>query len=142
MTLGIWARFVIYGCFGWCFEIVFTSIKGFFRSGAKDWTFFGKSYLWMLPIYGLAAFLFEPVHNALRDMFWPLRGILYTIGLFVVEFLTGGLLKITTGKCPWDYSQAKYNFMGLVRWDYAPVWFALCFVLEWLHDLLLRVRIV
>lgn len=141
MPLSLWMRFVVYGCFGWCFEIIFTSVKGFFRSKGKDWSFFGKSYLWMLPIYGLAAFLFEPAHDAMRQLPWPIRGVIYAIGLFIVEFITGWLLRVTTGKCPWDYSHAKYNFKGLIRWDYAPVWFGFCLVLEQLHDLLLRIRI-
>ncbi len=95
----------------------------------------------MLPIYGLAVFLFEPLHNFLRPYPWPLRGLVYVAGIYVVEFLTGWLLRIITGKCPWDYSQARFQFMGLVRWDYAPVWFGFCFALEWLHNLLLTVRL-
>jgi len=95
----------------------------------------------MFPIYGLMAFLFEPVHNRLRAWPWPIRGILYVAGLYIVEFTTGWLLKTLTGKCPWDYSGKKYNFKGLVRWNYAPIWFAFCMAAEPLHDLLLKVSI-
>ena len=96
----------------------------------------------MIPIYGLIAFLFEPVHNALRLYPWPLRGILYTIGLWIVEYVTGSILRFTTGKCPWDYTdRAKYHIHGLIRLDYAPIWFAFCMALEPLHDLLLRLKI-
>ncbi|HEY4490795.1 MAG TPA: hypothetical protein VI958_02300, partial [Acidobacteriota bacterium] len=98
-------------------------------------------YIWMFPIYGLAAFLFEPLHDALRDWHWVLRGLVYVAGLYLVEFTTGLALKRLTGKCPWDYSAKKYHFKGLIRWDYAPVWFGFCMVLERVHDLLLRVRI-
>ena len=141
MTLSIWIRFLLYGAFGWCFEILFTGIKHLIRSGYKDWSLIGKSYLWMFPIYGLAAFLFEPVHNLIRDIIWPLRGLIYVTGFYLVEFSAGWLLKIITGKCPWDYSHARYHFKGLIRWDYAPLWFGFCFVLEQVHDLLIRVRI-
>lgn len=141
MYLSIWARFLIYGTAGWCFEILFTGIKHLIRSGFRDWTLTGKSYIWMLPIYGLAAFLFEPLHDALRPLPWPFRGMIYAAGLFVVEFVTGWLLKMLIGKCPWDYSSAKYNFKGLIRWDYAPIWFGYCLFLERLHDLLMKVQI-
>lgn len=139
MPLSTAARFLCYGMTGVTFEILFTGIKGLLFS--RDWSLKGKSYVWMIPIYGLAAFLFEPLHDRIRFLFWPLRGVLYTAGLFLVEFLTGGLLRILTGKCPWDYTGKKYSFMGLVRWDYAPVWFGFCMGLEQIHDLLLRVRI-
>jgi uncharacterized membrane protein len=142
MPLSIWMRFLIYGAVGCCFEIFFTAIKSWIASNYKDWTFHGKSYIWMFPIYGLLAFLFEPVHDAIRSALWPLRGIVYVIGFYVVEYATGWILKVTTGKCPWDYSDKKYHFHGLIRWNYAPVWFLFCMAMEPLHDLLLRVRIL
>ena len=143
MHLSIWIRFVLYGAFGCCLEILFTGIKRLVASRFRDWSLQGKSYIWMLPIYGSAAFLFEPVHNALRDLAWPLRGLIYTAGLYVVEFVTGWLLKKLTGRCPWDYSsRARFHFRGFVRWDYAPFWFLFTLALEQLHDLLLRTRIM
>jgi hypothetical protein len=48
---------------------------------------------------------------------------------------------VTTGRCPWDYSQKRYHFKGLIRWDYAPIWFGFCFLLELVHDFLLRIRV-
>jgi uncharacterized membrane protein len=96
----------------------------------------------MFPVYGLAAFLFEPLHDALRSLVWPIRGLLYVVGFYAVEFTTGWLLKLITGKCPWDYSSSKYHFHGFIRWDYAPLWIFFCFMLEKLHDFLLRIQIV
>jgi len=96
----------------------------------------------MFPIYGLAAFLFEPVHDFLRPMFWVLRALIYVVGLWIVEFITGWILRVLTGKCPWDYSTARFQFKGLIRFDYAPVWFLFCLALERLHDLFLKVTIV
>jgi uncharacterized membrane protein len=140
--IAIWIRFLAYGIAGVVFEILFTGIKHLNASHFRDWSLTGKSYIWMFPIYGLAAFLFEPVHDAIRTLTWPLRGLIYVIGFYAVEFTTGWLLKQLTGKCPWDYSGKKYSFYGFVRWDYAPLWFGFCFMLEKLHDLLLRVRIL
>lgn len=140
--LPLWVRFLAYGVAGVTFEILFTGIKHFKASHFRDWSLTGKSYIWMFPIYGLAAFLFEPVHDAIRTLIWPLRGLLYVIGFYVVEFTTGWLLKLLIGRCPWDYSGKKYQFHGLIRWDYAPLWFMFCLMLERLHDLLLGIRIV
>ncbi len=142
MELTVWERFLIYGMAGCTFEILFTGIKQLYNSRFRDWSLRGKSYIWMIPIYGLIAFLFEPAHDAFRSMPWPVRGLMYTAGLWIVEFLTGWILRVTTGQCPWDYTnRSRYHFMGLIRWDYAPVWFGFCLGLEPLHDLLLRVRI-
>jgi uncharacterized membrane protein len=142
-VLSIWTRFLLYGAFGCCLEVFFTGIKQLARSRFRDWSLQGRTFIWMFPIYGLAAFLFEPLHDALRSVIWPLRGLIYTAGVYMVEYASGFLLKQITGRCPWDYSgRARFHFHGFVRWDYAPFWFALGLVLERFHDLLLRVHIV
>lgn len=145
MVIPLWVRFLVYGLVGCSVEIFFTGAKRLAASGFRDWSLQGRSYIWMFPIYGSAAFLFEPVHDSLRALLplaWPLRGLVYTAGLFVVEFASGWLLRRLTGRCPWDYSErARFHFHGLIRWDYAPAWFAFTLGLELLHDLLLRVRI-
>jgi uncharacterized membrane protein len=51
-----------------------------------------------------------------------LRGGVYTLCIFATEFGTGNLLK-RHGIRPWDYSKAKTNVKGLIRLDYAPLWF-------------------
>lgn len=43
-------------------------------------------------------------------------------GIFSMEYLTGSILK-KKDICPWDYSDAKFNYHGLIRFDYAPLWF-------------------
>lgn len=43
-------------------------------------------------------------------------------GIFAAEFGTGMLLK-HYGMCPWDYSSSPFNYKGVIRLDYAPVWF-------------------
>ncbi len=141
--LSIWARFLLYGVFGCCVEIVFTGVKHLVRSRFRDWSLQGTSYIWMIPIYGSAAFLFEPVHDGIREIAWPLRGLIYTVGVYLVEFVSGWLLRKFAGRCPWDYSsRARFHFRGLVRWDYFPLWFLFALALEQLHDLMLHVRLV
>jgi hypothetical protein len=143
-----WARFVAYGLFGWCAEIVWTAGYALVRGTRRGqpvpreerWRLQGHTYLWMLPIYGSAALLFEPAHDHLRAQFWALRGLVYMLGCFAVEALSGLVLKRAVGKCPWDYSYSRFSAIGgTIRLDYAPVWFSFGLVLERLHDFLLRV---
>jgi uncharacterized membrane protein len=90
----------------------------------------------MFPIYGLLAPVGEPIHNALRSHFWPLRGLVYLLGIWAVEYATGWLLRRFTGKCPWDYSDFPGSIHGIVTLEYAPVWFVFGLGFERVHDAL------
>lgn len=128
-------RFFIYGCLGWCAEIIWTAVTERLSGRQRDWRLVGHTYLWMLPIYGLLAPLYEPVHNALRAYAWPLRGAVYVAGFWVVEYAAGWLLRKLTGKCPWDYSELRGSLgRGLIALEYAPVWFLFGLALERVHD--------
>ncbi|HZS41492.1 MAG TPA: hypothetical protein VFF06_31900 [Polyangia bacterium] len=146
-------QFIAYGLLGWCAEVVWTALYDLWtgtrraegdRIGRVPMTraerlrLSGRTYLWMFPIYGSAAFVFNPAHDALRAQAWPLRGLVYMTGIFVVEAIAGLLLKAVTGRCPWDYSYARFNVAGVIRLDYAPVWFAFGLLLERVHDYLMQ----
>lgn len=135
----MWLRFILYGLGGWCGEIVWTAIRDRVRGRASDWKLRGTTYLWMFPIYGSIVFLYEPVHDLLRAWPWALRGLIYTLGFFAAEYLSGWLIKRLTGSCPWDYSQwSRFSVNGYIRLDYAPIWFLVGLGLEPIHDALLR----
>jgi uncharacterized membrane protein len=131
-------RFVIYGFAGWCTEIFWTGL-GSLLSG--DLRLQGWTYIWMFPIYGLAV-LFEPVHNKIRK--WPVivRGGVYTVLIFIIEFSTGWMIKMLTGACPWDYGNRPFSVGGFIRLDYGPAWFAAGLLFERLHDTLTGVHIL
>lgn len=129
-------RFCIYGLLGWCFEIVWTAVTDKVRGAQRDWRLVGHTYLWMFPIYGLLAPLGEPIHNALRGRVWVVRGLVYLLGIWAVEFATGWLLRKLTGKCPWDYSHLRGNVQGIIALEYAPVWFLFGLGFERVHDAL------
>lgn len=133
----MWTRFFIYGMLGWCGEIVWTALHDKVSGYNRGWDLRGTTYLWMFPIYGLIAPLFEPAHNWLRPYPWVVRGLAYMLGFFAVEYLSGWLLRRATGACPWDYSRrARWHLHGLIRFDYAPVWFLVGLLLERVHDML------
>lgn len=51
-----------------------------------------------------------------------LRGTLYTAGIYFIEYTSGTLLRHFHA-CPWDYSNSRCHYKGLIRLDYAPLWF-------------------
>lgn len=101
---------------------------------AGDWRLMGKTSLLMFPIYGMGAFL-GPVGNLL-DRWIPdfqpgglnttdrmvRHGMMYMVLIFVAEYISGTYLR-AKGVCPWDYTGRHTNIHGLIRLDFAPLWF-------------------
>lgn len=112
-------NFITCGFYGWCLECFWTGLHSIIRN--KDPKLTCNTSIWMFPIYGMAAFI-SPVSKKLKKQCTFVRGGIYTICIFITEFLTGKLLKKYCA-CPWDYSKAKLNYDGLIRLDYAPLWF-------------------
>ena len=59
------------------------------------------------------------------------RGIIYSCGIFFVEFLSGSFFQ-KLHICPWDYSHVPLQYKGVIRLDYAPLWFFTGLFFEWL----------
>lgn len=111
-------NFLLCGSLGWCLEIFWT---GFHALLAGQMTMMGKTSLLMFPIYGCAAVI-APLYKKISSFPTVIRGILYTAGIFFTEFSTGSILR-HFGICPWDYSGTPFHIQGVIRLDYAPVWF-------------------
>lgn len=122
-------KFIVYGLFGICLEIFFTGFMALIR---MDLTMKGNSYIWMFFIYGLAVFL-EPIHNALRKRNIFLRGLIYTIIIYLVEYASGFLLIQLIGRSPWYYTD-EGSINGLITLSFIPVWFVLGLIFEKAHD--------
>ncbi len=121
-------RFVLYGFLGWGLEVLWTGINSI-RKG--DRTLRGTSSLWMFPIYGMGVFL-EPIINLLTLLPWTARGVTYMLCIFLAEYVSGCILKKYSA-CPWDYSACMYSVQGVIRLDYAPLWFIVGLVYEWIY---------
>ncbi|KSV58306.1 putative ABC transporter permease [Acetivibrio ethanolgignens] len=113
-------NFIRCGLIGWCLECFWTGLVSFFQKQDKKLTC--HTSILMFPIYGMAAFI-APFSRLFHKKSLFFRGSLYTLLIYITEYLTGFYLKKKQA-CPWDYSQARYNIKGLIRLDYAPVWFA------------------
>lgn len=127
-------RLALYGVFGWCAEIVWTALTGVAYAATHgeriDPKLTGHTYLWMFPIYGGGGLVFEVVHGAVSPLSWVMRGLIYMAGCFVVEYASGWLIERATGAVPWDYSYSRWHVHGIIRLDYAPVWFVFGLLLE------------
>ncbi len=134
----MWIRFVLYGLGGWCGEVLFTAVTE--SAPQHDWRLVGTTYLWMFPIYGLLAILYEPVHDLIRDVPWWGRALIWSLGFTAVELTTGWLIKKGNGRCPWDYVAAGKRFAinPYIRWDFFIVWAVIGLALEPVHDFLVR----
>lgn len=106
-------------------EILFTAFDSFRRRELK---LMGRTSIWMFPIYGLAV-LIEPAYRCIRRLPALLRGLVYSAGIFTMEFLSGSFLK-KHDLCPWDYSKARSNVGGVIRLDYTPFWMAAGLIFE------------
>lgn len=134
----MWIRFVLYGLGGWCGEVVFTAVTE--SLPRKDWRLLGTTYLWMFPIYGLLAILYEPVHDMIRDLPLLVRAVIWALGFTAVELAAGWLIARFSGRCPWDYVAAgkKFAINPYIRWDFFIVWAVVGLALEPVHDFLVR----
>lgn len=118
-------NFLLCGSVGWCMEIFWTGLHSL-AAGQKTLT--GKTSLLMFPIYGCAAII-GSVYPKLSFLPFFYRGLLYTFGFYIVEFASGSLLK-HFHMCPWDYSGAPLQYHGVIRLDYAPLWFIAGLIFE------------
>jgi hypothetical protein len=136
-----WERALVYGVVGVASEVAFTGARGSVLR--RSWKLEGHSYLWMLPIYGLSAFLFEPAHEAVRSKVWWQRAAVYSVGIMGVEYGVGMGLRRGVGLVPWDYSEhSRWSLPGgATRLDYAPLWGVAGLALERVHDVLRDVTV-
>ena len=118
-------KFIKCGITGWCLEIFWTGMGSLLHS---DKRMLCTTSLLMFPIYGMAACL-KPLCGLLKNRNTLFRGGVYTVIIFTAEYISGSLLRYFH-MCPWDYTGAKTSFHGLIRLDYAPVWFLTGLLME------------
>ncbi|XP_016424243.1 transmembrane protein 229b [Sinocyclocheilus rhinocerous] len=122
------SRWYLYAIHGYFCEVMFTAAWEFVVN--CNWKFPGVTSVWALFIYGTCILIVERMYLCLRDRCNVLlRCIIYTLWTYLWEFGTGLLLR-QFDACPWDYSEFKYNFMGLITAEYAVPWFCASFIVE------------
>jgi uncharacterized membrane protein len=134
--------FMLFGMLGVTVEVCYTAIvdlMDMWGSETLNFSLKGVSYIWMIPIYGSASFLFPLGYRIIKE--WPrlLRYFMYALGILVVEFITGFALEQLTGRCPWEY-QTGWHIAGYIRLDYLPLWMMFGAALEEFHRLVERLK--
>jgi uncharacterized membrane protein len=123
-ALEVLHQFLAYGCLGMLLEVFFTGIGSLLH---KNWRATCQTYLWMLPIYGLAGLALQGIHLSLLWHWFPLAFV-YLVTIYAIEFTSGWLLEKLIGRCPWHYGLSAWTPLGLINLRYAPFWFILgCF---------------
>jgi uncharacterized membrane protein len=115
--------FAAMGCLGITAEIFFTAITAQINAWPEieNWRLKGESYIWMFPIYGIAGWAFPIILPKIQHLHFVVRTLIYAIGILTVEFITGWMLDVFTGQCPWEYTTG-WHVMGYIRLDYTPFW--------------------
>ena len=111
-------------------EVCWTSILNFIKT--KNPRLTGETYLWMFPIYAVVPFIYIFVLSQFQTANIFLKGIIYMTGFYLLEFITGYLIKKAVGVSPWNYEdfsikifgkKYKSNLKGLICLEYAPIWY-------------------
>jgi len=126
-------KVLIFACVGVAIEVIFTAVSGFIKTRNLKLT--GYTYLWMFPIWGIAAPLYALVYPQIVHWNFAFRCLVYALILYVLEYGSGWLLRLALGECPWEknYLESRWNVHGLIRLDYFPAWFVAVFFFERLY---------
>ena len=118
-------RVAVFGLLGLLIEDVFTGVWSLVVKG--DGALTSTTYLCMLPVYGFSGVLLEALNFPDRSFWQRLkRAFIFDVPcIFVVEYIYGWVLRLVIGRCPWDYTGARWSVSGLVRLDYGFYWLAL-----------------
>lgn len=130
---------LIFACIGITTEVVFTSlsklVKTFIADDAIDWALGGKTYLWMFIIYASIPFILKFFNPLVARFNLFVKTLIAVAIIYVVEFSSGLLLEITTGACPWKYTEGLHLF-GFIRLDYFPFWLVFALLILSVYQML------
>ena len=137
--MALWHLMVGSVLFGITIEVLFTSIGDFIKK--ENLKLQGNSYLWMFLVYALVPFIFMFILSFdISSIF--VRAIFYMMGFYLLELISGEIIKKLTGKCPWNYrskpiiifgKKFKTNFKGLINFDFIPFWYIYGLVGEFIY---------
>ena len=132
-SLPLASRLILYGLCGLFAEVMFTA-TWYFVDSVKyrhGWKLHGCTSVWSFPIYALSSLAVERMFLLMNGRVpLLLRGLIYVLWTYLWEFFTGLVLR-QFNACPWDYrGYTHFNIMGLITFDYAPLWFIGSLLLE------------
>ena len=107
-------RFIMFAVLGLTMEVLFTGIGGLISY--RNISMNGHSSPWMMIDYGLLGIITPWFRNPLKAKKVPLpfRAVVYMIGIFVVEYVSGIIFHKVLGLRIWDYSNSvSYTHLTL-----------------------------
>ena len=118
------------------FFVVYRLVSGNFLDRSsfsfhRKLTMMGKTSLLMFPVYGLAA-LIRPAYCKLKVSGYGTGDFLQLRDFFFRGIFLIGSFFQKLHICPWDYSHVPLQYKGVIRLDYAPLWFLTGLFFEWL----------
>jgi len=123
-------QMTLFAVLGLGLEVIFTGLFDCRRG--KNCHLMGYSSLWYLPLYMLTPVFFALGSDFVFQFNWFVRGIIYMLLIFAIEYVAMFLLRRLLGSSPSEdnYFSSPFNLHGLIRLDFAPVMFALGMILE------------
>lgn len=124
-------RFLLFAGIGLLLEVFFTASMQLSRG---NWNMHGRTSPWMMLDYGLLGVALMPIARPLirHGIPLPVRAAVYAVGIYTVEYVSG-VLFTACGLRIWDYSHLPLSLHGQITLLYAPLWYGLGLVVEWLH---------
>ncbi len=121
---------LLYAVLGLVVENVFTGVSAILDGDVRAPT---RSYLWMPVVWALGGFFFHFLGPWVAHVpqYW-LRGLVWTLATYVLEFGSGLLLLATIRVVPWDYRSRTRGaaLWGTINWRYLPYWLTLGMFVE------------
>lgn len=124
-------RFIIFAVMGLLLEVFFTATL---KLTAGNWNMHGESSPWMIFDYGLLGLVLMPIARPMirRSVPLPVRAIVYMVGIFAVEFVSGWIFDLC-GLVIWSYKDLPGNLYGYIAPQYIPIWYVLGLMAEFLY---------
>ncbi len=126
------ARFLIFGMMGLLLEVFQGAVGDLLH---MDWDMRGHTSPWMILDYGLLGVVLMPIARPLigKGIPLPLRAIVYMLGIFLVEYVSGIIFHKVFSLHVWNYDGMAYNLHGQIALQFVVPWYLIGLCAEYLH---------
>lgn len=128
-------NFTIFTLMGICYifiEVAFSSIVSLKPA------LIGQSSLWMFLVGGLLGLTLGKMNEikTTRNLMYPFNILAGATMITFIELVSGIILNRWLGFDIWDYSGAKYNFLGQIDLIHSTCWIILTPFVFWVDDVM------
>ena len=96
----------------------------------------GRTHWTMIIVGGLSFIFCGAINEIVEDMCLWKQMTISTIGITLLEFISGLILNVWLGLGIWNYSKMPLNIMGQICVPFMALWFVLSFLAILMDDLL------